>query len=131
MKSPMRKLAALLLSICLLLFPKSAKADTLQNDARDAVIAIVAVTAVITVAIVYAIRHDPSIKGCATSGLNGLTLTNEGNQETFRLTGDTATIKPGDRVKVTGKKKKKDAAATRNFVVTKFNKDYGACKVTP
>ena|ERR1035437_896802 len=130
MKLRVRKLAALLLCICLLLFPKPAKADPLGNGIRDAVIAIVAVTAVLTVAIVYVVRHDPSITGCATSGPNGFTVTDEGGQETFMLIGDIAAIKPGDRIKVTGKKKK-DGGATRNFVVTKFNKDYGACKVTP
>jgi hypothetical protein len=70
------------------------------------------------VLIYYLVRQPPTITGCAIAGANGLTLQSEGDHQTFFLIGDTATVKAGDRVKVKGKKQKKDAAGNRNFLVS-------------
>jgi hypothetical protein len=101
-----------------------------KGDAAAIIIGIAAVAAVITVGVVYAVRHKPSITGCAVSGPGGLTLENESDHQSFALNGDTTAIKPGDRVKVVGKKQNANGAA-RGFMVLKVKKDYGACPVTP
>jgi hypothetical protein len=61
--------------------------------------------AAIGVEVYFALTRPPSIKGCAVSGPNGLELKNEGDGKTFHLLGITNDVKPGDRVRVQGKKK--------------------------
>jgi hypothetical protein len=127
-----RKLIILLLCISFLLFPKPALADSLQTTATEIIIAAIAIGAALGVGIYFIVRLPPSISGCATSSPDGFSLQNERDQQTYTLIGDTSEIKAGDRVKVSGKKKrKKDPSGKRDFLVEKLKKDYGACKVSP
>ena len=71
-----------------------------------------------------------SLQGCVSSAPNSLLLLNEGDRQTYDLVGDTAAVKVGERVKVSGKKKK-DTSGKRYFLVGKLSKNYGACKVSP
>ncbi len=71
-----------------------------------------------------------SLHGCVSPGSNSIILLNEGDRQAYDLIGDTATIKVGERVKVSGKKKK-DTSGKRYFLVGKLSKNYGACKVSP
>jgi hypothetical protein len=77
----------------------------------------------------YVLRTPPTIKGCTVSGRDGLTLQDESADPTvYTLTGNTANVRPGNRVKLKGKRQKRAAAnAPREFVVAEINKDYGAC----
>ena|SRR5258708_3043129 len=125
------RLTTLLLCVSLLLLSKPAKAQGIsQNQVIGIGVAIASIGAGIGVGIYYAVRHDHTLTGCAVSTPTGLALANDGTQQTFTLIGDTASIKPGDRIKVSGKKKK-DLPGQRTFLVEKFSKDYGACKATP
>lgn len=123
-----RKLLSLLLCISLLLLPKPARADSLQTTATEILIAAVALGAALGVGIYFLVRQPPSISGCAASSADGLTLQNQGDQQTYSLIGDTAGIKAGERIRVSGKKKK-DPSGKHEFLVEKLKKDYGACKV--
>ena len=132
MKSTLRfRFMVLLLCVTLLTGTTPAKADTLQSDAHWIVAGIVIATAAIVVVVVLVIKRPPSIKGCAVSNQSALEVQNEGDQRTYMLIGDTANIKAGERVRVTGKKKKKDGSGSQTFVVEKLAKNYGACKVLP
>lgn len=71
-----------------------------------------------------------SLHGCVSSAPNSLLLLNEGDQQKYDLIGDTAAVKVGERVKVSGKKKK-DTSGKRYFLVEKLAKTYGPCKVSP
>ena len=71
-----------------------------------------------------------NLQGCVSSAPNSLLLLNEGDQQTYDLVGDTTPVKAGQRVKVSGKKKK-DTSGKRYFLVEKLSKAYGACKVSP
>ncbi len=71
-----------------------------------------------------------TLQGCVSSAPNSILLLNEGDRQTYDLIGDTAAVKVGDRVKVSGKKKK-DTSGKRYFLVGKLSKNYGACKVSP
>jgi hypothetical protein len=71
-----------------------------------------------------------SLQGCVSSAPNSLLLLNEGDRQTYDLLGDTTPVKAGQRVKVSGKKKK-DTSGKRYFLVGKLSKDYGVCKVSP
>lgn len=126
------RLTTFLLCTSLLLLSKPAKAiDRLQRDAIGAAIGIAAAGAAIGIGISFAVHHNRTLTGCVVATPTGLTLAKEGNQQTFALIGDTASIKPGDRMKVSGKKKKKDLPGQPTFFVERFSQDYGACKVTP
>jgi hypothetical protein len=83
------------------------------------------------IGVFYAIHHGHSINGCALSGPDGLELQNRGDQQTYALIGQVADIKPGDRVRVSGKKEKKKAGAPQQFLVEKLSRDFGACTAPP
>jgi hypothetical protein len=72
------------------------------------------------VGIYYALRTPATIKGCTVSGPNGFTLQEESGPSTvYLLSGATAAIKPGERLKVIGKRQKRtNPTAQRVFVVT-------------
>ena len=79
---------------------------------------------------IYLLVHQNySVTGCAVSAANGLQL--QGDQQTWALVGGVAAIKPGERVRVSGKKQKKSAGATRQFLVERLAKDYGPCPASP
>jgi hypothetical protein len=95
---------------------------------KAGVIAGVAVAgAAIGIGIYFAVHHGHSLRGCAVSGPNGLELQNRGDQQTYALAGAVASIKPGDQVRVSGKKQKTTAGDRLQFVVDTVTKDYGAC----
>jgi hypothetical protein len=90
-------------------------------------IGIGAVGAGIGLGVYYGIHHGRSLTGCATSTSVGLELQTDDHQ-TYALNGEVAAIKSGNRVRVGGKKSKKDSAAARSFLVEKVSKDFGPCK---
>jgi hypothetical protein len=57
-------------------------------------------------------------------------LQRDGDQRTYALIGDVSAIKPGDRVRLSGKKKMA-AVGSQPFFVEKLSKDFSACKVEP
>ncbi|MFZ0661669.1 MAG: hypothetical protein WAM66_03170 [Acidobacteriaceae bacterium] len=129
-----RSLILLLIPLSFLFAAPVAKADLpySSNNAKNAGVIIggLAVVAGIGFLIYYSVHHGRSLKGCITSGPDGLQLVNEGDQRSYNLSGRTATIQPGDRVRVKGKKIK-NAPTHRQFAVAKVSKDYGACRVSP
>ncbi len=120
----LRRLFAVVLCCVLLSSPRPAHADSLHTIAVEVIVGVVAVSAAITVGIVLAIKHHPSVKGCAANGPDGLQLTNSEGQ-TYLLIGDVGGLKAGDRIRVSGKKQKK-ATPAQKFIVEK-SKVYGPC----
>jgi hypothetical protein len=90
-------------------------------------IGIGAVGAAIGLGVYYGVHHGHSLTGCATSTTIGLELQTDDHQ-TYALNGEVATITSGNRVRVGGKKSKKNSGATRSFLVEKVSKDFGPCK---
>jgi hypothetical protein len=116
--------------------PASAQSGTpiggvTKSDAAWIVVAIAAIGAGIGIGIYYAVHHNHSLTGCAVSGANGLELQNKGDQQTYTLVGAVAAIKPGERIRVSGKRVKKTAGPTQQFLVEQLSKDYGACPANP
>ena len=91
-------------------------------------VGVAAIGAAIGVGIYFLVRKPPSITGCATPGSDGLTLRNENDSNTYTLIGDTAAIKAGERVRLTGKKKS-GPSGQHKFIVDKVSQNYGACQV--
>lgn len=94
-------------------------------------IGIAVIGAGIGIGIYYGLHHNRSLTGCSVAGSNGPSLLNEGDRQTYALIGAVGGIRAGERVRVSGKKQKKDAAAERQFLVEKLSKDLGPCKVLP
>jgi hypothetical protein len=94
-------------------------------------VGIAAVGAALGVGIYFAVKHSHSMTGCARTTADGLTLTTESDKQTFALIGDVAGIKPGNRVRVSGKKSKEKSGGTSQFLVEKVSKDLGRCDGGP
>jgi hypothetical protein len=125
------RMCAVAICACLLPLNITARADQLQTDANWIIAGVAATGAAVGVGIYYALHHPASIKGCVASGSGGLELQNESDRQMYQLLGMTTDVKPGNRVRVTGKKKKASngAAGNTSFLVEKLSKDYGACEV--
>ena len=88
--------------------------------------AIVAGTAV---GITLAVQHSHhTLEGCIISDGNGLSL-RLSDARVYKLDGELADVKAGDKLKVHGSKVKKAKGTTGGevFVVEKVNKNYGPC----
>lgn len=125
-RSLRRACAALLVMTLLFATPRRAHADSFTGLLVGVVTAIVVVSAGITVGIVYAVRHKPSITGCAAGAPGDLMLEDEHSRKTYKLTGDLAQLTAGQRVKVAGKKIDGDTAKPE-FQVLRVEKNLGAC----
>ncbi len=112
--------------------PVRVKAQKIVSNGEivGAVVGIAAAGAVIGVGTYYLVRKV-SITGCTVSNHNDIELRNEGEQQTYTLLGDMTDIKAGQRIRVKGKKKKKEGSAGRKFLVEKLVKNYGSCKALP
>ena len=91
-----------------------------------------AVAAIATVAIVSIVQHRHKkivITGCVSSGENGMTLTDEEDRRSYSLSGETAGVKPGDRMKLQGKRlKRKRSNKTQVWETAKIVEDFGVCR---
>lgn len=122
-------------AVCALLMAATTTAKAqfgykISNGTKAGVVAVlVAVGVGAGIGIYFAVHHGHSLNGCAVSSASGLELQNHGDQQTYALVGEVAGIKPGDRVRVSGKKEKKSGGGAQQFVVEKLTRDYGACTV--
>lgn len=84
-----------------------------------------------TVVLVHVNHSHHEIRGCVSSGPNGLQVQNDSDKKLYTLIGVPANVKVGDIVKVHGDKEKqpKGSTATEEFKVEKMSRDYGPCKV--
>jgi len=103
-----------------------------DGEVRGIAAGIAAGAAVITVVAILAVRHHNSVVGCTVSSPNGLDLQAEDGRD-FALLGATTGIKAGERIKVSGSRKKKVDGLTdrQSFIVSKVAKDYGSCVAAP
>lgn len=87
--------------------------------------------AVIVVIAVAVSTTQHGMTGCVITGPNGPEL--QTSEMRYALDGDIASIKVGDRVKISGKhvKKTKDQKGDQVYRVEKIKKDYGPCPVKP
>lgn len=85
--------------------------------------------------LIYALHHrgaspsQASLVGCTQAGAGGegTILVNDKDKEAYTLVAGSTDLKPGERVKLTGKKTQ-DKSGNRTFQVQKLAKDYGPCK---
>ena len=120
---------ALIFVLCLAL-AKEARADSLKTDGELIIVAVVAVAAAIVVVTVLVVKQAKgrTITGCVNSGASGMLVTDEKDKRVYVLSGDTAGVKPGERMSLTGRKIKADSGATLVWQTKKVSKDLGSCQ---
>jgi len=107
------------------------KADTLKKNADLVLVAAIAVVAAVVVVTVVVIKHaskNRTITGCVSSDESGMRVTDEKDKHIYALTGNTAGVKPDERVTLTGKKIKPSSGATFVWETKKITKDFGTCQ---
>lgn len=100
------------------------------GPSKGEVIAIIAGAAAVlgvTGYLIYRGTHKHAlIQGCVTSDQNGLSLRNDKDKKTYFLAGDSAALRSGQHVALSGKKTK-DPSGKLIFQVQKLKKDLGEC----
>lgn len=98
-----------------------------KNEVVGILAGIAGGSAAIGIGVYIAFHHGRSIAGCTVAGANGLQLQSKGNQQTYALIGAVAAVKPGDRIRVSGKKEKQKTGDPQQFLVERLTRDYGPC----
>lgn len=93
-------------------------------------VGIAAVGAAIGIGTYYAIHHSQSITGCILPDADRLQIQSAGDQQIYFLVGELGDLKPGERVRVSGKRVR-NGDVPRQFLVQKVNKHYGLCATEP
>ncbi len=110
--------------------PAAANSIPTKTDVVWIGVGVVAIGAGIGIGVFYAIHHGQSLTGCTVAGVSGLEFENKGDQRRYSLVGAIDAIKPGERIRVSGKKVK-TAGPTPQFLVDHISKDFGACTTKP
>jgi hypothetical protein len=130
--------ASIALALCVLLAVPAFPQQGIGNlgdlsgigPSKGEVVAIIVGMVVVLVGVGFLVYHEthkhPSITGCVLSGADGLILQNDKDKKIYALSGDSATLKAGERVTVKGKKQK-DSSGKVSFQVEKLTKDFGTC----
>jgi hypothetical protein len=77
--------------------------------------------------ILYFVLRSPTITGCVQATDGSMALVNEKDKHAYPLVGNHLELKPGERLKLKGKKAK-DKDRKPIFRVKNVDHDYGACK---
>ena len=102
-----------------------------KNEVVGILAGIAGGSAAIGIGVYFAFHHGHSITGCTVAGANGIQLQSQGDQQIYALVGDIAGITSGERIRISGKREKKSAGVSRQFLVEKLDKTYGSCTVAP
>jgi hypothetical protein len=128
-KSLWRGVLIVVLSVALAT-PATAQ-SRLQTQADHIVIGVVAgiAGAVILTLVLIHYSKRRSITGCVVMEGNGMSLNDEKDKQSYTLGGDTSGIKPGERMKLEGRKEKsKGSGQTLVWETKTVTKDFGVCK---
>lgn len=114
---------------CVVLATPADAKGIVSNGEIAGIIVGVAAIAVVTIVVVHEVTKKRSITGCVLQEENKMRLTDERNKRTYDLSGDTAGIKPGDRMTLRGKNgTAKGADKMLVWQVTKQTRDFGPCQ---
>ncbi len=94
----------------------------------------VGVGAVIATAIAVEVHHSHhTLNGCVSNAPGGLQIQSQGGTNVYTLSGDTARLTAGQKVRLHGTrvKQSKHSTSQSTFVVESTSKVYGDCKLTP
>ena len=109
---------------------RPARAETITAARDQLVTGIVVVGAAIAVGVILLVRHEKhkpiGLTGCVRQGTTGMTVSDESDHRTYTSTGDSADLKPGDRMTLKGKRA---GGKPPLFEVRSVTKDHGPCQV--
>jgi hypothetical protein len=89
----------------------------------------IAAVVIVTYVVIHESTKQRTITGCVISGENGMSVTDEKDKRLYSLSGNTADIKPGDRMTLHGKRiGTKDAGKPVVWETKTISKDFGACQ---
>jgi hypothetical protein len=109
----------------------AAAADQLQKDVNRGIVLVivgVAVVLVVAVVVIHESRKKRTITGCVNSAETGLSVTDEKDKRVYALSGDTAGVKPSERVSLQGTAIKPNAGKPLAWETKKIIKDFGTCQ---
>ncbi len=89
---------------------------------------VVAGVAIVAIVVIHYSKKR-TITGCVNSGANGMTVTDEKDKQIYALSGNTTGIKPGERMKLQGRKvNPKGPDKTLVWEARDATKDLGVCQ---
>jgi len=121
-------LITLSLVLCL---PAKADSGTIGGVGSGTIVGvIVGVVAGVAVVAIVAIHYSKkrTITGCVKPAQNGMIVNDEKDKLVYTLSGDTAGVKPGERMTLQGKKIKPNAGNPLAWEIAKIRTDYGVCQ---
>ncbi len=93
-----------------------------------AIVGIVAAVVVVTVVAIHESSKKRTITGCVSSGENGISVRDEKDKRIYVLSGNTAGIRTGDRITLSGKKVNPKGAGTLIWEAKRVAKNFGPCQ---
>jgi hypothetical protein len=90
------------------------------------VVVSVAVAVIVTVLILHYKSRKRAITGCVKPGANGMSVTDEIDNRNYTLSGNTAGVKPGDRMTLEGKPT--HTGKTLALELRRVVRDFGGCQ---
>jgi hypothetical protein len=109
--------------------PSSAHIGGVSNaEIIGIVVGVVVPVVVIAVVVMHHSAKQRKITGCVVASPNGLTVNNERDNRVYALSGDTAGVKAGERMRLQGHKIDSGAGNPLSWQVSEIQKDYGACR---
>jgi hypothetical protein len=123
--------SVVLMAVLCLNLVKPANASSLPSNGTiiGGLVAAIAAVAVVILVVVYEVPKKRAITGCVSSGPNGMTITDEKDKRVYALSGATAGITAGERMKLSGKKvKTKSQDKTLQWETKNVSKDFGVCQ---
>lgn len=93
------------------------------------IVGVVAAVAIVAYVAIHESSKKRSITGCVIRADNGMSMTDEKDNRSYALSGNTGEIKPGDRMTLQGKKiKPKDTGKPVLWETKTISKDFGVCQ---
>jgi hypothetical protein len=92
------------------------------------VVGVVSLAVVLTIVLVNHSSRTRAITGCVVAAENGMTVANEKDKRVYALSGNTAGVKPGERMRLQGHKIDPSGGNPLGWQVSRIQKDYGVCQ---
>ncbi len=89
------------------------------------VVAAIAVVVIVAVLVVHKGSEKRTVTGCVKSGADGMSVIDDGDKRLYVLSGNTAGINPGERLRLQGQKTKN--GKTLVWETRKVGADLGVC----
>ena len=119
---------ALALVLCIPVEAQNSGKIVSNGTIAGVVVGVVAGVAVVAIVAIHYSRKR-TITGCVGSATEGMTITDEKDKQSYTLSGDTTNIKPGDRIRLEGRKAKlKGSDKSPVWEARKVIKDFGVCQ---